>query len=64
MPAAPPESQADGGPVLRCVTNALPGVGEDGPGSALSLLWAEHGLGELRTLGTTLSGPVTELARS
>jgi hypothetical protein len=63
-PAAPPESQADGGPVLRCVTNALPEVGEDGPGSALSLLWAEHGLGELRTLGTSLSEPVTELARN
>lgn len=64
MPVAAPSCRSDEGPVLRCVTKALPEIGETGPGSALSLLWAEHGLGELRTLGTRLSEPVTELARS
>jgi uncharacterized membrane protein YccC len=58
----PPHSPADGSAVVQCVTAVLPGAGAAGPKPALSLLWADHHLAELRHLGNQLAAPASELA--
>jgi uncharacterized membrane protein YccC len=61
---SPPHADGDGSPVARCVTSSLPQAGDAGPRSALGLLWADHGVAELRRLATELAEPAGELARS
>jgi uncharacterized membrane protein YccC len=61
---SPPQPGGDGSPVAQCVTSSLPHAGEAGPRSALGLLWADHGVAELRQLAIELAEPVGELARS
>jgi uncharacterized membrane protein YccC len=61
---APPDTQGDASPVVRCVTNALPGADDGGSGAALGLLWADHHLMDLWRLGDQLVAPASQLARS
>jgi uncharacterized membrane protein YccC len=57
----PPDGPAADGSVARCVTETLPGAGTAGPGPALSLLWGDHHLANVRRLADELAQPATRL---
>ncbi len=61
---SPPDPPGDASPVVRCVSNALPGGEDAGPGPALGLLWADHHRMDLWRLGDELVAPASQLARS
>jgi uncharacterized membrane protein YccC len=61
-PPSPPEADGDtGGPVVRCVSDALTSEPGAGPESALGLLWAGQHLDRLWGLAAELVEPAAEL---
>jgi uncharacterized membrane protein YccC len=61
---ADPRDDSDGDPVVRCVSRAFAAGDESLVGPALSLLWANQHLDNLRQLRAQLTQPTTELSKA